>query len=50
MRDIAKIMGYEHLEMMKLYAALVDLTSELTRHAANVSDSFTARPRLVKVG
>ena len=50
LRDIAKIMGHENLEMMKLYAAFVDLASEQARRAANVSDRFAAKPLLVKVG
>ena len=51
LRDIAKIMGHENMEMMKLYAAFVDLASEQARKAANVSDKFGAKPgpRLVKV-
>jgi integrase len=52
LRDIAKIMGHENLEMMKLYAAFVDLESEQARKAANVSDRFGAKPgpQLVKAG
>jgi integrase len=37
LRDIAKIMGHENLDMMKLYAAYVDLESQEARNAANVS-------------
>jgi hypothetical protein len=44
LRDIAKIMGHENLEMMKLYAAFVDLQSEQARKAANVSDRFGVQP------
>ena len=52
LRDIAKIMGHENLEMMKLYAAFVDLESEQARKAANVSDRFGAKPgpQLVRAG
>jgi len=48
LRDIAKIMGHENLEMMKLYAAFIDLKSAQARRAANVSDRFGAKPQLVK--
>ncbi len=48
LRDIAKIMGHENMEMMKLYAAFVDLESEQARKAANVSDRFAAKPKLVR--
>lgn len=41
LRDIAKMMGHENLEMMKLYAAYVDLESEDARKAANVSDRYS---------
>jgi integrase len=51
LRDIAKIMGHTNMEMMKLYAAFIDLASEQARKAANVSDKFGAKsgPRLVRV-
>lgn len=42
LREIAKRMGHENLEMMKLYAAYVDLESEESRKAANTSDRFAA--------
>lgn len=50
LRDITKIMGHENMEMMKLYAAFVDLQSEQARKAANVSDKFGSKPgpRLVR--
>jgi len=48
LRDIAKIMGHENMEMMKLYAAFVDLESEQARNAANASDRFAAKPELVR--
>jgi integrase len=50
LRDIAKIMGHENLEMMKIYAAFVDLESAQARQAANVSDRFAAKLQLVKLG
>jgi integrase len=52
LRDIAKIMGHENMDMMKLYAAFVDLASEQARKSANVSDKFGAKsgPRLVRIG
>jgi integrase len=52
LRDIAKILGHENLEMLRLYAAFVDLESEQARKAANVSDRFGAKPgpHLVRVG
>jgi integrase len=52
LRDIARIMGHENLEMMKLYAAFVDLESEQARKAANVSDKFGEKPgpQLVRMG
>jgi integrase len=52
LRDIARIMGHENLEMMKLYAAFVDVESEQARKAANVSDRFGAKPgpQLAKAG
>lgn len=52
LRDIAKIMGHENMDMMKLYAAFVDLASEQARKSANISDRFGAKsgPRLVRVG
>jgi len=52
LRDIAKIMGHENLEMMKLYAAFVDMDSEQARMAANLSDRYGSKPgpQLVKAG
>ena len=52
LRDIAKIMGHENLEMLKLYAAFVDLESAQARQAANLSDKFAAKPgpKLVRMG
>jgi len=51
LRDIAKIMGHENMEMMKLYAAFVDLESEDARNAANASDRFSAArgPKIVAI-
>ena len=52
LRDIAKIMGHENLEMLKLYAAFVDLESGQARQAANLSDKFATQPgpKLVRMG
>ena len=50
LRDIAKIMGHENMEMMKLYAAFVDLESNQARSAANASDRFAGvRPKIVAI-
>jgi integrase len=51
LRDIAKIMGHENMEMMKLYAAFVDLESQEARSAANASDRFGAArgPKVVAI-
>ena len=51
LRDFAKIMGHENMEMMKLYAAFVDLESDDARKSANASDRFasTAKPKVVKI-
>jgi integrase len=50
LRDIAKIMGHENMEMMKLYAAFVDLESDQARSAANASDRFASvQPKIVAI-
>jgi integrase len=49
LRDIARNMGHNDLETMKLYAAFCDRESQQWRKAAKVSDRFgDAGPRLVK--